>query len=230
MKKIRGYVLAVIGIVIIWVIFGKRIQEMMDNVRMPRIGNIMQSQPTTPRQTPSPITPTIQPPFYRFSPPASTTVTPTTPRQTPSPITPTIQPPPASTTVTPTTPRQTPSPITPTIQPPPASTTVTPTTPRQTPSPITPTIQPPPASTTVTPSHDPFSPTPTNPFIPAPQPFVPIHTPLTTSMIVDSINPVTGGEVFTPIFTPIMWASTTSGMGGTQPSVGGGTGLAEIAW
>ena len=180
MKKIRGYVLAVIGIVIIWVIFGKRIQEMMDNVRMPRIGNIMQSQPTTPRQTPSPITPTIQPPFYRFSPPASTTVTPTTPRQTPSPI--------------------------------------------------TPTIQPPPASTTVTPSHDPFSPTPTNPFIPAPQPFVPIHTPLTTSMIVDSINPVTGGEVFTPIFTPIMWASTTSGMGGTQPSVGGGTGLAEIAW
>ena len=157
MKKIRGYVLAVIGIVIIWVIFGKRIQEMMDNVRMPRIGNITQSQPTTPRQTPSPITPTIQPPFAVS----------------------------------------------------------------------------PPASTTVTPSHDPFSPTPTNPFIP---PFVQIHTPITpyvqiqtpitTSRIVDSINPITGGEVF----TPIMWASTTSGMGGTQPSVGGGTGLAEIAW
>jgi len=167
MKKIRGYVLAVIGIVIIWVIFGKRIQEMMDNVRMPRIGNITQSQPTTPRQTPSPITPTIQPPFAVS----------------------------------------------------------------------------PPASTTVTPSHNPFTPTPTNPFIP---PFVQIHTPITpyvqnqtpitpyvqnqtpitTSRIVDSINPITGGEVF----TPIMWASTTSGMGGTQPSVGGGTGLAEIAW
>jgi len=167
MKKIRGYVLAVIGIVIIWVIFGKRIQEMMDNVRMPRIGNITQSQPTTPRQTPSPITPTIQPPFAVS----------------------------------------------------------------------------PPASTTVTPSHNPFTPTPTNPFIP---PFVQIHTPITpyvqnqtpitpyvqnqtpitTSRIVDSINPITGGEVF----TPIMWASTTSGMGGSQPPVGGGSGQAEIAW
>jgi len=163
MKKIRGYVLAVIGIVFIWVIFGKRIQEMIDNVRMPRIGNITQSQPTTPRQTPSPITPTIQPPFAVS----------------------------------------------------------------------------PPASTTVTPSHNPFSPVPTNPFMPTPLPSVPSHTPITpsplpfvqktpitTSGIVDSINPITGGEVF----TPIMWASTTSGMGGSQPTVGGGTGLAEIAW
>lgn len=173
MKKIRGYALAVIGIVFIWVIFGKRIQEMIDNVRMPRIGNIAQSHPTT-----SPITPTIQPPF-----------------------------------------------------------TVSP-----------------PASTTVTPSHNPFTPTPTNPFIPTPQPFIPSHTPvtpstlpfvpshtpitpstlpfaqiqtpITTSRIVDSINPITGGEVF----TPIMWASTNSGMGGSQPSAGGGSGQAEIAW
>ena len=172
MKKVRGYVLAVIGIVIIWVIFGKRIQEMMDNVRMPRIGNITQSRPTT-----SPITPTIQPPFAVS----------------------------------------------------------------------------PPASTTVTPSRDPFSPVPTNPFMPTPQPFIPSHTPITpstlpfvpshtpitpstlpfvqktpitTSGIVDSINPITGGEVF----TPIMWASTTSGMGGSQPSAGGGTGQVEIAW
>jgi len=144
MKKIGGYVLAVIGIVIIWVIFGKRIQEMMDNVRMPRIGNITQSQPT-----PSPITPTIQPPFAVS----------------------------------------------------------------------------PPASTTATPSHNPFIP----PFVQIHTPITPyvqIQTPITTSRIVDSINPVTGGEVF----TPIMWASTTSGMGGSQPPVGGGSGQAEIAW
>ena len=164
MKKIRGYVLAVIGIVIIWVIFGKRIQEMMDNVRMPRIGNITQSQPTTPRQTPSPITPTIQPP-YAVSPPASTTVTP-------------------SLTPTPTNPF-----IPPFVQ---------------IHTPITPYVQ---IQTPIT-------------------PYVQIQTPITTSRIVDSINPVTGGEVF----TPIMWASTTSGMGGTQPSVGGGSGKAEIAW